>query len=676
MASPRPMDRPPNTACGLPLNLPDLTVTTILLIDNHDSFTHLLGDLIHRAAGTTPRILPNNSPRVTPELLSSADVVVISPGPGSPHSPEDLGFSAAAIAQDQVPVIGICLGHQAIALAAGATVNRARHPRHGLASRVTHDGTGIFSGVPSPMEVVRYHSLDVTDPTPNIDVLARADDGTIMALRRTDAPQWGVQFHPESIGTHHGDRLLRNMIEEALRYTRSRGADGVRQWRRIPVPDPPAALEVAGVWRDRYPTLIWLDDAASETGPAGVDAAEHPQPSDRPRTTGIVAVGRDLVHPADIPAGQLTPDSAPAQPDLVPGALGVLTYEASGGWDGATPAQIDSGERLLVPDVIYQCGPAGGLLTFPADLSDDEALALLPRGKPTSPTAVPVAPRLSGSIELRHDAAAYQDLVERCRRYIEVGESYELCLTTRATAELAEDPDPFTLFLRLRRLAAAPRAGLFITPGRSVLSVSPERFVTVTAGTVTASPIKGTRPRGSSPGRDAALIEELASSVKDRAENMMIVDLLRNDLARSCIPGSVTVSELCAVHTFDRVHQMISTVAGRLPVTVHGIDAALAAFPPGSMTGAPKQRSMDILAELEKTPRGVYSGCMGWFSATGDVDLSVLIRTVVVTGRTLTYGAGGAVTRLSDPAEEWAEVMVKMLPFRLLLGTDPSGEDR
>ncbi|MBI8988601.1 chorismate-binding protein [Corynebacterium meridianum] len=651
-------------------------MTTILLIDNHDSFTHLLGDLIHRATGIAPRILPNNSPRLTPELLSSADVVVISPGPGSPHSPEDLGVSAAAIAQDRVPVIGICLGHQAIALAAGATVNRARHPRHGLASRVTHDGTGVFSGVPSPMEVVRYHSLDVTDPPPNIDVLARADDGTIMALRRTDAPQWGVQFHPESIGTHHGGKLLRNMVEEALRHTGSRVTDGAHRWRRIPVTDPPGALEVADVWRSRYPTLIWLDGSTPDSGGSETGAGEAQSPSALPGATGIVAAGHRLVHPSDIPAGQLTPDSAPARPDIVPGAFGVLTYEASGGWDGATPAQVDSGERLLVPEVVYQCGPAGGHLTFPADMSDDEALALLPGSGPGRAAPVPSAPALTGTVQLRHDATTYRELVERCRRYIELGESYELCLTTRATAELTEDPDPFALFLRLRDLAAAPRAGLFITPERSVLSVSPERFVTVTAGAVTASPIKGTRPRGTTPGRDAALIEELASSVKDRAENMMIVDLLRNDLARSCIPGSVTVPELCAVHTFDRVHQMISTVTGRLPVTATGVDAALAAFPPGSMTGAPKQRSMDILAELEQTPRGVYSGCMGWFSATGDVDLSVLIRTVVVTGRTLTYGAGGAVTRLSDPAEEWAEVMVKMLPFRLLLGTDLPGEDR
>ncbi|MEZ2189256.1 chorismate-binding protein [Corynebacterium sp. CCM 9204] len=640
-------------------------MTTILLIDNHDSFTHLLGDLIHRATGVAPHILSNNSPRVTPELIAGADVVVISPGPGSPHSPDDLGASATAIGQNRVPVVGVCLGHQAIALAAGANVERAMHPRHGLVSRVTHDGTGIFTGVPSPIEVVRYHSLDVTAPPPNVEVLARADDGTIMALRRTDAPQWGVQFHPESIGTDHGVTLLRNMVTLALRHGTPSSGTETRCWRRIPVPHPPSARRVAEFWRSRYPVLVWLDGAASE--PVIAETTAVRDLPDDPEAPGIVAAGHHLVHPSGIPDGKLTEDSSPAHPDIVPGAFGVLTYEASGGWDGAKVTEVDGSEQLLVPEVLYQCGPGGAHLTVPADLPESHFGELIPAHRVRPPDPLPPAPTVVDGIRMRHNAATYREMVERCQRYIECGESYELCLTTSASAELADAPDPFALFLRLRRLAAAPRAGVLITPDFAVLSVSPERFLTVTAGVMTASPIKGTRPRGATPEEDTRLADELASSTKDRAENMMIVDLLRNDLARSCIPGTITVPELCAVHTFDKVHQMISTISSRLPVNANSLDAALAAFPPGSMTGAPKQRSMDILAELEGTPRGVYSGCMGWISATGDLDLSVLIRTVAVHGRSLNYGAGGAVTRLSDPAAEWEEVLVKTLPFRLLL---------
>ena len=190
----------------------------ILLIDNHDSFTHLLGDLIWRAVGISPTILPNNSPDLTASTLDNADLIVISPGPGHPGVAEDIGASTLAVQQETTPVIGVCLGHQAIALEAGARVERATAPMHGLASNVIHNSTGMFEGISSPMRVIRYHSLDVTldaDSEAPLEVLARADDGTIMALRRTDRPHWGVQFHPESIGTAAGERLMRNLIEAA-----------------------------------------------------------------------------------------------------------------------------------------------------------------------------------------------------------------------------------------------------------------------------------------------------------------------------------------------------------------------------------------------------------------------------------------------------------------------------
>jgi len=190
----------------------------ILLIDNHDSFTHLLGDLIWRSVGISPTILPNNSPDLTASTLDNADLIVISPGPGHPGVAEDIGASTLAVQQETTPVIGVCLGHQAIALEAGARVERATAPMHGLASNVIHNSTGMFEGISSPMRVIRYHSLDVTldaDSDAPLEVLARADDGTIMALRRTDRPHWGVQFHPESIGTAAGERLMRNLIEAA-----------------------------------------------------------------------------------------------------------------------------------------------------------------------------------------------------------------------------------------------------------------------------------------------------------------------------------------------------------------------------------------------------------------------------------------------------------------------------
>ncbi|GAA4784146.1 aminodeoxychorismate synthase component I [Corynebacterium canis] len=605
-------------------------MTSILLIDNHDSFTHLLGDLVWRAVGIRPRILANNSPELDAAAIAHADLVIVSPGPGHPAVSEDLGGSALAIAQTETPVIGVCLGHQAIALAAGANVARAHKPMHGLTSQVVHNGTGIFADIPSPMEVVRYHSLDVSLPTPQLEVLARADDGTIMALRRTDAPQWGVQFHPESIGTFHGLRLMRNLIEATGCLS------GIQTWHRRLI-EPLDFPALARHWSKEFPHLVWLDSEFT-----------------------LMAAGSQTVHLAQIPPGRLSSDSCPAKVDFIPGALGAITYEATGGWDGASIDQIADNERFILPDVVVQRDQQGTYLITRVD-DPYELPALTPEYRvPPAPSHSPVV-----LTDTKHE---YIDKVRRCQEFIRRGESYELCLTTSATTHVTVPP--LDLYLRLRSTCPAPMSGLVLHPDVAVLSASPERFLSVKGGVVTASPIKGTRPRGANDSQDVRNAEELAGSLKDRAENMMIVDLLRNDLARTCVPGSLDVPELCVVHSFAWVHQLVSTITGVLPPGVPGVRAAMAAFPGGSMTGAPKQRSMDILADIEGQPRGYYSGSMGYVSANGDCDFSILIRTAVHIDGKLTYGAGGAVTLLSDPEEEYNEVLVKMLPLRLLLGEE------
>lgn len=605
-------------------------VTKILLIDNHDSFTHLLGDLVWRAVGIRPNIVPNNSPLLDTTAIADADLVIVSPGPGHPANPEDLGGSILAIEQTETPVIGVCLGHQAIALAAGATVDRAQTPMHGLKSEVIHNTKGIFQGISSPMNVVRYHSLDVSNPTDSLRVLAHANDGTIMALQRLDAPQWGVQFHPESIGTSDGLQLMRNLIEATgcLQNTQT----WVR--RRIDPIDFPA---MAQYWSQEFPHMVWLDSEVS-----------------------ILAAGTQTVHPSQIPSGRLSADSCSALVDFIPGAIGALSYEATGGWDGATPDQVANQEYLVVPDVVVQRDQQGTyLLTQP-----DKPYAL-PHIKPRIDTPKPPD---HSPLEFVDTPEEYMAKVRSCQEYIRRGESYELCLTTAASTRT--NMRSLDLYLRLRQIAPAPMAGFIQHPDFAILSASPERFMSVKRGLVTASPIKGTRPRGRTDSEDIRLAEELAASEKDHAENMMIVDLLRNDVSRTCIPGTVEVPELCVVHTFSRVHQLISTITGTLPHTTPGFRAALAAFPGGSMTGAPKQRSMDILADIEGRPRGYYSGSMGYISANGDCDFNILIRTAVHKNNVLTYGAGGAVTLLSNPEEEYNEVLVKMLPLQLMLGEE------
>ena len=253
----------------------------------------------------------------------------------------------------------------------------------------------------------------------------------------------------------------------------------------------------------------------------------------------------------------------------------------------------------------------------------------------------------------------YLGRVADAKAHIEAGDAFEICLTNALSAPLADEL-AWELFDELSEASPAPFAALLHGPDGIVVSSSPERFLSVDARRrVESRPIKGTRPRGRSAEEDRALAAELAASEKDRAENAMIVDLMRNDLGRVCRVGSVVVPELYAIESYATVHQMVSTIQGDLAPEHDAIDLLAAAFPPGSMTGAPKIEAMSILEHLEPVERGVYAGALGWFDAAGALDLSVVIRTAVVKDGTATFSVGGAVVADSDPALEHEETLHK-----------------
>ena len=255
------------------------------------------------------------------------------------------------------------------------------------------------------------------------------------------------------------------------------------------------------------------------------------------------------------------------------------------------------------------------------------------------------------------------------------GETYEVCLTNMLEGTAAGETS-LDMYLRLREENRTPFGAFIRTRDAAILSTSPERFLRIDAdGRVESKPIKGTRPRGATSEQDEALRAELAASVKDRSENLMIVDLVRHDLGRTAELGSVQVDTLFGIESYATVHQMVSTVSSRLAEDASPVASVRAAFPPGSMTGAPKLRTMTTIEELEAGPRGVYSGAVGYFSLGGAVDLSVVIRTLVVQGETLSYGVGGAIVALSDSEEEYEETVVKAAPvLRLLGGVEFPGE--
>ncbi|MFF0813649.1 aminodeoxychorismate synthase component I [Rhodococcus sp. NPDC003318] len=679
-----------------------------LLIDNYDSFTYNLYSLLTEVNGRTPTVLTNDRPWESVRL-ADYDNIVISPGPGRPDRVRDFGISAQALADSGLPVLGVCLGHQGLCHLFGGRVVPAPEPRHGRLSSVSHDGRDLFEGIPSPFQVVRYHSLAVADLREPLDPQAWADDGVLMAVRHRDRPMWGVQFHPESICTEHGRRLLENFA--ALTPVRRRPRPPAAPPASPPVTEPVHRYRVRHVRVDRavdptvvYDTLFangpdsfWLDGSAASDADGRFSVMGN---CSGPRaefvtyrvTETTVRVRRsdgstESVRTTlfDYLDAQLRARAVPPRSDLpfgfCLGYVGYLGYELkadTGGQLAHASEQADAAvvfaDRALVVDHGTGCCH---LLALDDGTDDPETVRWLretatalrvleetPVPRPAAPPLVPGAADVP--MVFRHDHEVYLRLIEQCLAEIRSGESYEVCLTNAATVH--RRLDPLAGYSCLREISPMPYSALLCFDGMSVLSASPERFLRVGADRVVESkPIKGTRPRSGDPERDRALRHDLLLSEKDRAENLMIVDLVRNDLSRVCVPGSVHVPKLFAVETYAPVHQLVSTVRGTLREGVSAVECVRAAFPGGSMTGAPKVRTMEIIDKLENGPRGVYSGAIGYFSLTGTADLSIVIRTMVATADEVTFGVGGAIVALSDPDEEFEETMVKALSMRRCL---------
>lgn len=359
---------------------------------------------------------------------------------------------------------------------------------------------------------------------------------------------------------------------------------------------------------------------------------------------------------------------------VVDHAAGTVERQSLGedaGWAAAVDAAVAEAVAEAVVEAVVEAVPAAQSAERSPARADDS-------GAP--PRVAELAVRDARS---RHLAAIDAALAE-----IREGTTYEVCLTTavtgRLTAGSAGALDVLGLYRRLRAANRAPFTQLLRFPGADgavdLLSTSPERFLSLSAGgTARTEPIKGTRPRGVDAAEDAALAEELAAHPKDRAENVMITDLARNDLSVHAEPGTLRTERLCAIESYPTVHQMVSTVSARAAAGVAHADVVAAAFPPGSMTGAPKLSTLEILERLETGRRGPYAGVAGYFSTTGAADLSVLIRTLVLEhdpapgSARMHLGLGGAIVADSDPASEWEEIVAKAAGVLGTLGVDFPG---
>ena len=302
------------------------------------------------------------------------------------------------------------------------------------------------------------------------------------------------------------------------------------------------------------------------------------------------------------------------------------------------------------------------------------------RLEPVDAAPAPVAEPAPGAVAVSTSTPdGYRRAVESVKEHIRGGDIFQANLSQRWTLELpprapgeagrggAPGAVAVALHEALARCSPAPFAGCFDAGDHAVASASPEGFLTLRGRAVTTRPIKGTRPRGPSAAEDRALREELLASEKDRAENVMIVDVLRNDLGRVCETGSVETASLCELETFAQVHHLTSTVTGILRPGLDALDLLHAAFPGGSITGAPKIRAMEILDALEPVRRHVYTGSLGYLDWRGEADWNIAIRTALVTGRAIHFAAGGGITADSDPEAEYVETLNKAEGVRAAL---------
>jgi len=449
-----------------------------------------------------------------------------------------------------------------------------------------------------------------------------------------------------------------------------------------------------------------------------LDSASHDTPTGRaPRLGRCSYLAADPIHSVVVPAPEPWDAAAaagavalalagvrgvladfrcllvPGLPPFQGGIAGLVSYEAGLAREGVAPSpgtvtlpllslhlydvvlawDHDADRGWIVSQGIPARGPEARALRAAERL--DALLARVDAGPATAATLP--EPRLPGGpviplpghpgVVTTHSPDAYRAMVEAGIEFVRAGDVFQVNLAQRLA--VAGEHDPTLLHLRARRVNPAPFAASFDCGPARITSMSPERLLSVSRGTARMHPIKGTRRVLALPEADLFAGDDLGASAKDRAENVMIVDLVRNDLSRVCTADSVRVEALCRLERYATVQHLVSIVTGRLARDRTALDALLAAIPGGSVTGAPKRRACEIVSLLEPVPRGAYCGSIGWLGLDGDADWNLLIRTFVAAGGATTFSAGGGITAASDPAAEHAESLHKAEGMLRVLGS-------
>lgn len=782
---------------------------SVLLIDHYDSFTYNLYDYLSQLLVKPPCVITKDAyTDWNPKTWEHIDGIVLSPGPGTPQAQPPLSHLAVS-KNPNVPILGVCLGHQLMALSYGATVEKAPVPIHGQVDWISQQSSmssknfnhpSLFHDIPESFQVVRYHSLAAYNIPACLEVTARSSrDQVVQAIQHQRNPHYGLQFHPESIGTQHGlalmanfchivechkqSKILRHTAENVLSVPGTKLGAKISDSKVLSSSSPPVSSRPSSDMKPKFRVVlhpflanakplqvfeklyanqthcIWLDSSSSPSrGDLDIMAAplhrsdildykqEHQlssgddiltilerglfgaQPTKRPTSSDIAVVENPTDSTQQLTFRKDDFNSSAEHP--IPfqyrgGYLGYLSYEVRRDTDPTQPKRkvpvaasqtpsVKDGSNT--PSAAFFLARRSLVFHHPTKtwyavglLEEEERPDTLLEWMQDVKESIISIPSLSASVltnrftkrttsppafTLRRSVEKYKSDIAKCHELIRQGESYELCLTNQLETDLAVSRSTWDLYKELRKRNPAPYSAYFQwktdnSPPWAICCSSPERFMSVqwkqgnnnhSFLQAEAKPIKGTEARVL-PKTGQTLSEEeqqederrarnLEQSLKNRAENLMIVDLLRNDLSRVCKVGSVHVANLMAIESFATVHQMVSTIRGALKNDQTSIDLLRASFPGGSMTGAPKIRTMELLEELEEFhERGPYSGCLGYLSVNGCMDMNIIIRSAVVTptaggGQHIQIGAGGAITALSDIEEEYHEMMLKTRAVR------------
>lgn len=674
----------------------------VLIIDNYDSFTHNLAHQVAICTGLRPTVEKNDGISYQQILSGNFSHIILSPGPGHPANRQDLNVGNDVLDQWHGPLLGVCIGFQGMAAANGGTIERLAQPMHGQVSQIHHTNSSLCAGLPNPFSATRYHSLHVIEPLPEcFETLAWTKDRTVMAMRHKQRPQFGVQFHPESICTPAGKQLVSNFFALTKGSVNTVSAAASRLPKRTPprfnnrrqgpplirkldhYVDPEKAFE--RLYKHRK-NAFWLDSCkpgfhrsrfsymGSDDSP-GSFTLRYWCDGQRLEKTSSSGITKQSVNLFDF-LKQVLSERRIAEPsspfDFNGGFVGNLGYELRADCGVRNPFQANQPDACLMyvdRFLVFDLEDRALYLVCESARADQHASAHTWMANVTSqltadgndPARVTPQPQCP-TFRLQRDRQQYLQDIEQCQEKIAAGESYQICLTNKIlTQRLA---DPFSVYQTLRQSNPAPYAAYLQFGDTQILCTSPEQFLYADkTGYVTSKPIKGSMRRDTDPALDQAIKQTLQACRKERAENLMIVDLLRNDLSRTCSPDTVRVPKLMDIESYAKIHQMVSTIEGRLAAEQTVIDCLQASFPGGSMTGAPKTRTMQFISELEQAPRGVYSGTLGYFSLCGAAELNIVIRTLVNTPEGASIGCGGAITALSNPASEFSEIMLKAAPI-------------